>query len=302
MPEPDTNPLSDAYQALRAALKPGLADPADPVMRVREKMHAIHPTDFPDDVTVNHQHWGNIPVASVQTPEVTRHDSAVMMVHGGAFVSTGIVHYVPYAASLSRFFRRAVYIFEYRLAPEHPFPAALDDSLAIYRELLDRYPPDKLAVIGDSCGGGIALALLCRLRDEGLPLPAAYAGLTPWFDLQMTGAAARNPAATDPFVSRDWIIARGSDYAAGAPLDHPLISPLHADLSGLPPLFLGAGGEDITRDDSRRLAQRAQAAGTPVELDIPPHMIHGYHGLSGMAPECADGCRRIAAFLDTHLH
>lgn len=293
--------LSEAYLALRQALQPGLANPADPVILVREKMHAIHPTQYPDDVSVEYFEWNNVTVASVQTPEVDISDSAVMMVHGGAFVSTGIAHYIPYAAELSRFFRRPVFIFEYRLAPEHPFPAALDDSLSVYRELSDIFGPQKLAVIGDSCGGGIALSLLCRLRDTGSALPAAYAGLSPWFDLLMTGDAAQDKAATDPFVSAEWIRLRGLDYAGTESPEHPAISPLYAELADLPPLFLGTGSEDITRDDSQRLAEKALAAGTPVELDIAPHMIHGYHGLSAMAPECADGCRRIARFLNRHL-
>ena len=293
--------LSDAYQNLRASLSPGLANPGDPLPLVREKMHAIHPTDYPDDVVVEHFEWDGICVASVQTPQVTLRDSAVMMVHGGAFVSTGIAHYIPYAAELSRFFQRAVVIFEYRLAPEHSYPAALDDSVSVYQHLLKRYAPQKLAVIGDSCGGGIALSLLCRLRDSGHPLPAAYAGLSPWLDLLMTGAAAQNPDADDPFVQAEWIRQRGRDYAGTTPPEHPGISPLYADLAGLPPLFLASGSEDITRDDSIRLAEKARVAGLEVELDLAPHMIHGYHGLSSLAPECADGCTRIAHFINRYL-
>lgn len=292
--------VSEAYQALRTALQPGLANPDDAVMLVREKMHAIHPTEYPDDVVVEYFKWNGVAVASVQTPELEDRDSAVMMVHGGAFVSTGIAHYIPYAAELARFFRRTVFIFDYRLAPEHPYPAALDDSLCVYQELTDIYGAHKLAVIGDSCGGGIALAMMCQLRDNQQPLPCAYAGLSPWFDLLMTGDAAQDPNANDPFVSAEWIRQRGLNYAGGEAPDHPAISPLYADLSGLPPLFLGTGSDDITRDDSRRLAERARAAGTYVVLDVAPQMIHGYHGLSAMAPECADGCRRIADFLDTY--
>lgn len=292
---------SEAYQTLRAALQPGLANPADPVTLVREKMHAIHPTDYPDDVAVEYFQWGDVTVASVQTPSPTNRDSAVMMVHGGAFVSTGIAHYIPYAGALARFFERPVFIFEYRLAPEHPYPAALLDSEIVYKNLVELYGANNLAVIGDSCGGGIALSLLCHLRDSQQALPAAYAGLSPWFDLLMTGDAASDPNANDPFVSAEWIRQRGLNYAGTEALDHPAISPLYADLSGLPPLFLGTGSEDITRDDSVRLAERARAAGTAVVLDMAPYMIHGYHGLSAMAPECADGCRRVADFLNQHM-
>lgn len=293
--------LSNQYRQLRAALQPGLANPADPVYLVRDKMHAIHPTAIPDDAQVNELVSSPVYAVSVQTPQLRDDDSAVMMVHGGAFVSTSVEHYVPYAAALSRFFQRPVVVYAYRLAPEHPFPAALDDSLAVYQFLLERFAPHKLAVIGDSCGGGIGLSMLCELKDRKLPLPAAYAGLTPWLDLTMSGKAAVQDTGDDPFVCTEWIRARGLDYAADTPTDHPRVSPLFADLRDLPPLYFASGSQDITRDDSRRAAALASEAGTSVVLDIAPGMIHGYHGLSALAPECAAGCQRIADFLNAHL-
>ncbi|MBB3046905.1 acetyl esterase/lipase [Litorivivens lipolytica] len=293
--------LSENYQQLRAALTPGLANPDDSLEEVRQKMHAIHPTEIPDDATVETLHDYPVSTVSVQTPAVTNRDSAVMMVHGGAFVSTQIPHYIPYATALSRYFKRQVIIFDYRLAPEHPFPAALDDSEAVYRSLLETFTPSRLAIIGDSCGGGIALSLLCRLRDSDLPLPAAYAGLSPWLDLEMTGDAAMQDRGEDPFVCAPWIRQRGLDYAGSAEPGDPRLSPLHADFSGLPPLFFATGSEDITRDDSRRAHRKALSHGVHSELDLAPHMIHGYHGLSALAPECSVGCERIAAFIDHWL-
>lgn len=293
--------LSKAFQQLRASLSPGLADPSDSLERVREKMHAIHPTDIADDTTVTELHDFPVRTVSVQTPSVRHRDSAVMMIHGGAFVSTQIPHYIPYAAALSRYFAKQVVIFDYRLAPEHPFPAALEDSLSVYIQLTETIAPENLAVIGDSCGGGIALGLLCSLRDQGLPLPAAYAGLSPWLDLEMSGEAALNDEGNDPFVCAAWIRQRARDYAGDLPLADPRLSPLNAHLSNLPPLYFAAGGEDITRDDARRAHLKATAEGVHSELDIAPHMIHGYHGLSALAPECAAGCERIAAFLNHWL-
>lgn len=293
--------LSDNYQQLRAALVPGLANPDDPLPLVRDKMHAVHPTDVPADATVTELADYPVRSVSVQTPQVKNRDSAVMMVHGGAFVSTGIEHYIPYAAALSRYFRRQIVVFDYRLAPEHPFPAALDDSLNVYRRLLERFDASRLAIIGDSCGGGIALSLLCELREQNIALPAAYAGLSPWLDLTMSGDAALNDTGDDPFVCAEWIRQRGRDYAAATPLDHPQLSPLYADFHGLPPLYFATGGEDITRDDSRRAHQKACAQNLVSELDMPPHMIHGYHGLSALAPECAAGCERLATFLNRYL-
>lgn len=294
--------FSDAWRHLRDSLQPGLANPDDPPALVREKMHAVHPTDYPDDVEVEHLVLGGVPAAFISTPEAAGSERLVMMVHGGAFVSTGIEHYIPYAASLSRIFRARFAVFEYRLAPEHRFPAALDDSLAVYEALLaDGLDPGKLAVIGDSCGGGIAMAMLFRLRDEGRPLPAAYAGLTPWFDLEMTGESALSPRGVDPYVDPQWIRNRGRDYAGPErDLRDPLLSPLYGDFSGLPPLFLGVGEIDITRDDSTRLAARAGGDGGAVTLEINPGMIHGFYGLCELAPECFEACERIGRFLDRH--
>src|SRR5262249_5181074 len=153
------------------------AIPSDPPELVREKMHRIHPTKYPDDVKVHHAIHSGVDAAWVDTPESAGSTRVLLHVHGGAFVSTGVEHYIPYGAHLSRAMSARVVVFGYRLAPEHRFPAALDDTFAVYRALLDGgTPPDRIAVGGDSCGGGIGIALLLRLRDAGLPLPAAFVG------------------------------------------------------------------------------------------------------------------------------
>jgi dienelactone hydrolase len=187
--------------------------------------------------------------------------------------------------------------------PEHRYPAALDDTLAVYRALLDGgTAPDRIAVSGDSCGGGIGIALLLRLRDAGLPLPAAFVGLTGWYDLEMTGDAARNPRGVDPYVDPEWIRARGRDYAGpDGDVRDPLVSPIHADLSGLPPMFLSCGEIDITRDDSTRLAARAGRDGVAVTLEVNPEMIHGFHGLSDLIPEGRASLERAGEFVRRHL-
>jgi acetyl esterase/lipase len=227
----------------------------------------------------------------------------LLHVHGGAFVSTGVEHYIPYAARLSRAFAARAVVFGYRLAPEHRYPAALDDTHAVYRALLDAgTPPDRIAIGGDSCGGGIGIALLLRLRDEGTPLPAAFIGLTGWYDLEMTGDSARNPRGVDPYVDPEWIRARGRDYAGPTgDVRSPFLSPIHADLSGLPPLFLSCGEIDITRDDSTRLAARAGRDGVAVTLEVNPEMIHGFHGLSDLIPEGRASLERAGEFVRRHL-
>jgi acetyl esterase/lipase len=294
---------SPQYEQLRKALKPGLAIASDPPELVREKMHRIHPTQYPKDVTVTRTVLGGVDAAWVDTPESSGSTRVLLHVHGGAFVSTGVEHYIPYGARLSRPFAARAVVFGYRLAPEHRFPAALDDTHAVYRALLDAgTPPDRIAVSGDSCGGGIGIALLLRLRDAGEPLPAAFVGLTGWYDLEMTGESAKNPRGVDPYVDPEWIRARGRDYAGpGVDVRQPLISPLYADLSGLPPLFLSCGEIDITRDDSTRLAARAGRDGVAVTLEVNPEMIHGFHGLSDLIPEGRESLERAGEFVRRHL-
>jgi len=294
---------SPQYEQLRKALKPGLAIPSDPPELVREKMHRIHPTQYPKDVAVEPTALGGVDAAWVGTPESESSTRVLLHVHGGAFVSTGVEHYIPYAGRLSRPFAARAVVYGYRLAPEHRYPAALDDTHAVYRALLDTgTPPDRIVVSGDSCGGGIGIALLLRLREEGAPLPAAFVGLTGWYDLEQSGDSARNPRGVDPYVDPDWIRARGRDYAGPeGDVRDPMLSPIHADLSGLPPMFLSCGEIDITRDDSTRLAARAGRDGVAVTLEIVPEMIHGFHGLSDLIPEGRESLERAGAFVRRHL-
>jgi len=294
---------SPEFEALRGVLKPGLAVASDPFERVREKMHAIHPTEYGPDVEVERCELGGVAAAWVATPEAAGSERALFFVHGGAFVSTGIPHYIPYAEKLSRIVCARVLIFEYRWAPEHPFPAALDDSVAVYRAALDQgLAPARVGFVGDSCGGGIALAALCRLRDLGVPLPACLVGLTPWFDAEQRGDAAVRPRGVDPYVEAEWIRARFRDYAGpDGDLENPLISPIRADLAGLPPFWLGVGQVDTTSDDSTRLAARAARDGVAVTLDVVPEMIHGFQGLCGLFPEATESVERAGGFVRRHI-
>jgi monoterpene epsilon-lactone hydrolase len=296
---------SREFEELRKVLKPGLAVADDHFEVVREKMHAIHPTQYGADVEVRRVELGGVPAAWVSTPqaEADGGDRVLLFVHGGAFVSTGIAHYIAYAERLSRAARARVLVFEYRWAPEHPFPAALDDTAAVHRAALDSgIAADRLGFIGDSCGGGIALAALCRLRDEGSPLPACAVGLTPWFDAEQQGDAALHPRGVDPYVEAEWIRRRFRDYAGpGGNLRDPLLSPIHADLRGLPPLWLGVGQIDTTCDDSTRLAARAGRDGVEVTLEVVPEMIHGFQGLAGLFPEATQSLERAGAFVRRHI-
>ena len=294
---------SPEYEKLRTLLKPGLAVAEDPWEKVREKMTAVHPTSCADDVRVEKLELGGVPAAWFSTPQSEGEERAVVLVHGGAFLSTGIVHYQLYAGNISRAAHARVLVFEYSLAPERRFPTQLDETIAVFRAAQEAgLRPERTAFAGDSCGGGIALAAICKLRDGGTALPACYAGFTPWFDAEQTGDSSRNPIDVDPYVNGPWIRKRFEDYAGPeGDLRDPLVSPLHADLGGLPPLYLGVGQIDTTRDDSTRLATRAGQAGVDVTLDITGQMIHGFHGLVGMFPEAGAAMQRAGEFIRRHI-
>jgi acetyl esterase/lipase len=271
-----------------------MMDADDSLETVRAKMHAIHPRDHDADTFVETLTLAGLECAWVSTP-ATDPSRAVFFVHGGAFVSTGLTEYHRYAGSVAHFCRARVLVFAYTLAPELRYPGQLEETLGVWQA--SGLEPARTALMGDSCGGGIALAALCRLRDAGRPLPACYAGLTPWLDARQAGDAARHPRGVDPFVNAAWIRARFRDYAGDADLDDPYLSPLGVDLGGLPPLYLGVGTIDTTSDDSTRLAARAARAGVEVQLDVVGDHIHGLHGLAGMCPESTAAMQRVGDFV-----
>jgi acetyl esterase/lipase len=223
--------------------------------------------------------------------------------HGGAFVSGLAEDYLNLAERVARPCAARVAVFDYRLAPEHRFPAAVDDFVALYRDLLERgESPDRIGFSGDSCGGGLALAALVSVRDAGLPMPACGVGICAWLDLEVSGDSACTPSGVDPYLDADWIRARCRDYLGeDGNARNPLASPLYADLSGLPPLFLQCGGVDLTSDDSVRLAQRAQEAGVEVTLDRWPEMMHGFQLLGDGFSEGGEARERFGEFVRARI-
>ena len=192
---------------------------------------------------------------------------------------------------------------DYRLAPEHPHPAAVDDAVAAYRWLTTDggIAPERVVLCGDSAGGGLAVATLLALRDAGDPLPAGAALISPWTDLTFSGASHDTRLDVDPMCSRTSLSPSVEAYVGDGDPKAPLVSPAHADLAGLPPLLIHVGDHETLLDDSTMLAERAAAAGVDVELWVAPEMIHVWHVFAGMVPESDVALATLGRWIEARL-
>ncbi len=222
----------------------------------------------------------------------------LLYLHGGGYALGSPASHRALVGRLSRAGQARALSLDYRLAPEHPHPAALEDALAAYRWLLHQpVAPERIVIGGDSAGGGLALATLVALRDRGDPLPAGAVCLSPWTDLAMTGDSIRGKAGEDPMLQPDDAERYVNYYTAGADPTHPLISPLYADLAGLPPLLIQVGTAEILLDDSARLAGRAREAGVTVSYEPWERMIHVWQFFAPLLEEGRQAIERIGGFI-----
>lgn len=223
----------------------------------------------------------------------------ILYLHGGGYVACSPATDRPIAAGLARLARRRVFSPDYRLAPEHRFPAALDDAVAAYRWLLDQgVPPRSLAIAGTSAGGGLALATLVRLRDEGLPLAACAVCFSPWTDLAGTGESLHLNDGRCAMLRPKNIPDFARIYLGDALPRHPYASPVFADLSRLPPLLLQAASDELLLDDSRRVHDKVRSAGGISRLEIFDGVFHAWHMLDGFVPEARIALQQAAAFVN----
>jgi epsilon-lactone hydrolase len=229
-------------------------------------------------------------------------DAVVMHIHGGGFTAGSAAAYRGLSARISAACGRSVLAVDYRLAPEHPFPAALEDCVAAYRWLVGPggVQPRNLVLAGDSAGGNFILATMLTLRDTGDPLPAAAVGLSAQFDMSLSGESVVTRAQRDAMITPDSIRKCAAAYLGGADPRNPLASPLFADLAGLPPLLLQVGSEEMLRDDNARLAAKAEAAGVAVTFEEWPDMIHVWHMFSDRLPDGGRALARIGDFVRRH--
>jgi len=235
-------------------------------------------------------------------PPGARTDAAVLYLHGGGYVIGSPRSHRHLAAAIARAAGTAALLVDYRLAPEHPFPAALDDAVAGYQWLLGRgLAPSRVVVAGDSAGGGLTVATLLALRDRGLPQPAGGVCISPWVDLTCSGATYATKAAVDPIVTRESVAMMAQAYAGPGDPKAPLLSPLYADLRGLPPLLVQVGSDEVLLDDALGLGERARAAGVDVTVEEWPAMIHVWHWFLPMLAEAERAVGVIGNFVRTRL-
>ena len=200
----------------------------------------------------------------------------LLYLHGGGYAAGSFVTHRVVAEKMAQLARVRALLPAYRLAPEHRFPAAVEDVMAVYRWLIEEYgaDPARVVVAGDSAGGGLTIALAVSARDAGLPLPAALACISPWFDLAGTGESIRSKAGVDPCFTPEGLHLQAREYLGDADPKHPLASPLYADLRGLPPVMVQVGEDELLLDDARRLVERAHAAGVDATLEVWPGLWH----------------------------
>ena len=225
-------------------------------------------------------------------------DRVILYLHGGGYVIGSINTHRAMVSRIARASNARALAIDYRLAPEHPFPAAVEDATAAYRWLLAQgYKPGKIVIAGDSAGGGLAIVLLLAIRDAGLPMPAGAVPISPWTDLEGTGESVRTRAARDVMVTIDNLTGSAKQYYGSHDPKDPLVSPVHGNFRGLPPMLIQVGDAEILLDDATRVATRAKAAGVEVELEVWDDMPHVWHVFAKLLPEGQQAIDKIGKFV-----
>jgi acetyl esterase/lipase len=235
---------------------------------------------------------GGVPSLLVSPGEVG--EPTVLCIHGGGYVLGSAFGYQPHAGALAAAAQAAVLVPDYRLAPEHPYPAAVEDVIAAYRWLLDRgIPPGRVVLAGDSAGGGLLLSTLLTLKRDHAPIPGAAVLFCPWIDFSLSAS----PGASAPLVGEEEVRICAASYLAGHPVEDPIVSPLRADLTGLPPMLIQAATGDARLADAKALAGRAEEHGVEVRLELFPVDAHAFQLFWSFLPEAADALDAAGAFI-----
>jgi monoterpene epsilon-lactone hydrolase len=295
---------TEQRETLDAILRQG-AFPAggDVTEQRRQLKELLSAQPLPADVKVTAAELGGVPVAEI-TVDGIEPSHTVLYFHGGVYVMGDAFLAADLASQVGRRTQAKVISVDYRLAPEHPYPAAVDDALAVYQALLQGgTEPSDIVFAGESAGGGLAVATLVNARDHGLPLPAAAFVMSPYADLTLAGSTMQTKSQADPLLSPEALRARVPDYTSGQDAGLALISPIFADLSGLPPLIIQGGTHEVLLDDAIRLARQAATADVEVTVDITPgvpHVFQAYYPILDEAAAALDRAgQRLSAYLAT---
>jgi monoterpene epsilon-lactone hydrolase len=289
-------------ETLDAILRQSAFPPGSDVNEQRRLLRdLLSAQPLPPGITVTAAALGGVPTADVTVDGIEpRH--VVLYFHGGVYVMGDAALAADLASQVARRSRARAVSVDYRLAPEHPYPAAVDDALAAYEALLeDGTAPSDIAFAGESAGGGLAIATLVNARDHGLPRPAVAYVMSPYADLTLAGTTMQTKRDADPLLSPEALRARVGDYTSGQDPALGLISPIFADLSGLPPLIIQAGTHEVLLDDAIRLARQAATADVEVTLDITPGVPHVFQAYHPILDEAAAALDRAGQLLSAYL-
>lgn len=299
----DTTVDQDELLAKAVAMFVAATPPVDaPISDWRDGFEAMCANfEVPADAVVDEVVLGGVPGRKVSAPDAVTDGRLVLHFHSGGYVMGSSQAYRSFAYRISEAAGVPVVVPDYRLAPESPFPAAVEDGLACYRALLDEVAPADIIVSGDSAGGGLAMALLLAIKDAGLPMPGAAFAISPLLDLAGTGESQETNHGIDPLIDQTMVVEMGKVYIGDLdPAQTPHASALYGDLSGLPPLLLLASDSEVLRDDAVRFAAKAVASGGQAEVSTPPGMVHIWT-LFPFLPQAGESVREIGQFVRGHL-
>lgn len=235
-------------------------------------------------------------------PQSAPTDKVVLYFHGGGFVMGNAISHRNIVGNFVKRLGIKALVFDYGLAPEHPAPAAVNDSAAIYAWLLEQgYAPENVVFVGDSAGGGIALATLLKCKDDGMPLPVACAAFSPCTDMTISGESHKTREKADPCTPKGMTKTYLGYYTGSGDRKHPYASPLFGDLSGLPPIIIQVGNDETLRDDSTRFAQKAKESGVEVHIKVWKGMFHCFPLLAPMFPEATEALDEVCQFISKNL-
>lgn len=293
--------MPDAEIAAIRALLVGRPRPTGPEER-RQRLDGLGRTlGAPNDARLELIDIRGVPAEWSITPSAEAR-RAVLYLHGGGYMAGSIVSHRYVAVEIGRAAHARTLALGYRLAPEHIYPAQLEDALAAYQFLRDQgFEPGAIAVAGDSAGANLALSLLLALRERGLKLPACGWLISPWTDLTASGETMQSKASVDPMISKPYLLELAQAFAGSVDFADPRISPQFADLSGLPPLLIQVGSDETLLDDAVALAGRVGAAGVPVTLEVWPDMIHAFPMFFPQVAASRRATEQAGAFLRRHL-